>query len=408
MSLLSTLSSMLEDTQAVFTNAGYSFFKIEAHVVCAIVLVILLYRQQNSSDQTEARVVWSRLLFVQILYCMAGIVRVFVDVNVIPKSYATRYAAAAATFGLLTAMCWLVFLYMELYQNSEAVKSKLSRIIIALPFVFNVVMLIVAGFFPGLFADFSGRTYTRGPLYPVMMLINFAYPIAAVFLSLKRRRKMTRYEREIVPAMATFPAFFMICGPLQDINWRIPFLCYIIVISDIFVYISYAASLISIDPLTKIPNKNALMQRLSERFRATNPDTLNLFAVDVEALGRINATYGRTEGDKILILIAGALRKFSIQEHKSDIFRYYGDEFILVADIESDEERELFIEHIRNYVSNASMALKLPYYIKIAIGWAKYEPYSKTETISGLIEEADRVMNEAKEQRRFQTIWRKM
>ena len=406
MPLLSALAAMLRDTEAVFTNAGYSFFKIEAHVVCAAVLIILLYRQQNSSDQTEARVVWSRLLVVQILYCIAGIIRVFVDVSIIPKNYATRYMAAALSFALFGAMCWLVFMYTEIYQNSELMKSKRFRFITALPFAVNIMILIVSGFFPGLFADFAGRTYSRGTLYPVVTLINFAYPVAAVFFAVRRRGRMTRYERETVPAMATYPAFFMVCGPLQDINWRVPFLCYMIVISDIFVYMSYADSLVSVDPLTKIPNRNALMQGLSERFKAGAHDMLHLFAVDVDDLGRINGTYGRTEGDKVLILIAGALRKFSRNEHKCDIFRYYGDEFILVADVENDEERELFAEHVRNYVSNAAMSAKLPYHIRITIGWAKYELYSKTETISGLIDEADRMMNEIKEQKSFQTVWR--
>lgn len=406
MSLLSALSVILEETEAVFTNAGYSFFKIEAHVVCAAVLIILLYRQQNSSDQTEARIVWSRLLFVQILYCMVGIIRVLVDVSIIPKNYASRYAAAAMNFGLFGAMCWLVFMYTELYQNSEVMKSKRFRLIAALPFVLNILILTVSGFFPGMFADFAGRTYSRGVLYPVVTLINFAYPVAAVVLSIRRRSKMTRYERETVPAMATYPAFFMISGPLQDLNWRIPFLCYVIVISDIFVYMSYADSLVSVDPLTKIPNRNALMQKLSERFRTGNHDILHVFAVDVEALGRINTEYGRTEGDKVLILVAGALKKFSMEEHKCYIFRYYGDEFVLAADVENNEERELFTEHIRNYVSNAAMSKKLPYRIRISIGWAKYEPYSKTETISGLIDEAERQLYESREQRNFQDIWR--
>ena len=396
--MTSLLSSILDETAAVFTNAGYSFFKIEAHVVCAAVVFILLYRQQNSSDQTEARIVWSRLLTVQILYCLAGIVRVLVDVAIIPKNYATRYTAAAFTFGLLGAMCWLVFEYIEFYQYSEMMKSKRKRFLAALPFIFNSIMLAVAGFFPGLFANFSGRTYTRGVLYPVMMLINFAYPVAAVTLSIRRRSRMTRYERDTVPVMATYPAFFMICGPLQDLNWRIPFLCYVIVVSDIFVYMSYADSLVSIDPLTKIPNKNALMQRLSERFRMGNPETLHVFAVDVDSLGKINGDYGRAEGDKVL-------KKFSTDEHKSDIFRYYGDEFILTADIFDDEERELFAEHIRNYISNAAMSANFPFHIRISIGRAKYEPYSKTETISGLIDEAERMLYEGREQRSFQKIW---
>ena len=398
--------SIWNETAAVFSNAGYSFFKIEAHIVCAIVVVILLYRQQNSSDQTEARLVWSRLLFVQILYCMAGIIRVLVDVAIIPKNYATRYTANALTFGLFGAMCWLVFEYIEFYQRSETMKSKRFRFLAAVPFVFNVIMLIVAGFFPGLFADFSGRTYTRGILYPIMMLINFAYPVAAVTLSVRRRARMTRYERDTVPVMATYPAFFMIAGPLQDLNWRIPFLCYIIVISDIFVYMSYADSLVSIDPLTKIPNKNALMQRLSERFKMGDPETLHVFAVDVDSLGRINGTYGRTEGDRVLILIAEALNKFSKNEHKCDIFRYYGDEFILTADIQTDEERELFTEHIRNYVSNAAMSAKLSFHIRITIGCAKFKLYSKTETISGLIDEAERMLYERREQNNFQELWK--
>ena len=401
----SLLSSIFNETAAVFTNAGYSFFKIEAHVVCAIVVVILLYSQQNSSDQTEARIVWSRLLFVQILYCIAGIVRVLVDVSIIPKNYATRYTAAAITFGLFGAMCWLVFEYIEFYQRSEMMKSKRFRFLAAVPFVFNVIMLIVAGFFPGIFADFSGRTYTRGVLYPVMMLINFAYPVAAVTLSVRRRAKMTRYERDTVPVMATYPAFFMIAGPLQDLNWRIPFLCYIIVISDIFVYMSYADSLVSVDPLTKIHNKNALMQRLAERFKKGNPETLHVFAVDVDSLGKINSIYGRPEGDKVLILVANALRKFSSEAHKCDIFRYYGDEFILTADIFDDEERELFAEHIRNYVSNAAMPVKFPFHLRISVGLAKYEPYSKTETISGLIDEAEKRLYEGREQRSFQKMW---
>lgn len=400
------ISSIWNETAAVFSNAGYSFFKIEAHIVCAIVVVILLYRQQNSSDQTEARIVWSRLLFVQILYCMAGIVRVLVDLSIIPKNYASRYTAAAITFGLFAAMCWLVFEYIEFYQRSEMMKSKRVRFLAAFPFVFNVIMLVVAGFFPGLFADFSGRTYTRGVLYPVMMLINFAYPVAAVILSVRRRARMTRYERDTVPVMATYPAFFMIAGPLQDLNWRIPFLCYIIVISDIFVYMSYADSLVSVDPLTKIPNKNALMQRLSERFKLGDPETLHVFAVDVDSLGRINGAYGRPEGDRVLVLIAEALDKFRKNEHECDIFRYYGDEFILTADIQTDEERELFTEHIRNYVSNAAMSAKLPFHIRITIGCAKFKLYSKTETISGLIDEAERSLYESREQNNFQDLWK--
>ena len=406
MTVSDILPSIWNETAAVFTNSGYAIFKIEAHAVCAAVLVILLYRQQNSSDQTEVRVTWSRLLFVQILYCIAGVIRVLVDISIIPKNYATRYTAAALSFGLFGAMCWLVFEYMELYQNPEGMKKKSRRIAAALPFVFNIVMLVTAGFFPGLFADFSGRTYSRGVLYPVMMLINFLYPAAAVALSVKRRSRMTRYERDTVPAMATYPAFFMVCGPLQDLNWRMPFLCYMIVISDIFVYIAYSDSLVSVDPLTKIPNRNALIQHLSERLGKPEPELIYVFAADVEDLSSVNSFYGRQEGDRALMLVAEALRKFRENEYECCAARYYGDEFIIAADIHNTEELELFTERMRNYISNTAMSHKLAYHIRVNIGWSKYKPYSRTETISGLIEEADRAMSENKEQKNFQAMWK--
>lgn len=405
MSLEDTLSKIWAESSAVFTNSGYSFFKIEAHVVCAAVLVILFYRQQNSSDQTEARLTWSRLLFVQILYCISGIIRVLIDVDIIPKTIASQYVITAVNFGLFGCMCWLVFMYIELYQISKLLESGTRRLISALPFAFNTAMLVLSAF-TGWFVSFDNGDMERGILYPLMMAINFAYPVAAVFLSVRRRKKMTLYERNTIPVMAIYPAFFMICGPLQDINWRIPFLCYVIVISDIFVYISYADSLVSVDPLTKISNRNELMRVLSDRLiKNENTETLHVFAVDIDELGTVNANYGRQEGDKILVMTADALKKFSREEHNCYISRYYGDEFILTADINDDEERELFAEHIRNYVSNAAMSMKLPYHVRVNIGWSKFEHYSKTETISGLIEEAEKMMNENKEQRKFQKIW---
>ena len=395
------LSSIWSDTLAVFTNSGYALLKIEAHVVCAAVLIILFCRQQNSSDQTEARLAWSKLLFIQILYCIAGVFRVLVDVEIIPRAYISQWLVTAGTFWLFGAMCWLVFEYIELYQSSNLMASRAKRMMISLPFWFNTAMIAISAFFPGMFVDFSGREMIHGTLYPFMMFLNFAYPVAAVILSVRRRSRMTRYERDTVPVMAIYPAFFMICGPLQDIEWRVPFLCYVIVISDIFVYISYADSLVSVDPLTKIPNRNELIRVLAERMKQGELESLHIFAADIDRLDDVNSRYGRQEGDRVLVTVAEALKKFQAEEHPCQVSRYYGDEFILTADISDADERELFAEHIRNYVSNAAMTAGLPCRVRVNIGWAKYEPYSRTETISGLIEEAEKMMHEERELRRF-------
>ena len=273
--------------------------------------------------------------------------------------------------------------------------------------------MLLLGPFTGLFIEMQDSDLTGHLLYSLMILINLFYPIVAVIFSFLRVNSMGKYELKNLSVLSIYPAFLFICGLLKIVNWKIPFLCYAMLISDIFVYINYADSLVSVDPLTKIANRNGLIRVLSGRLRngLDNPDELKklerlyLFAVDVEDLTSINSSYGRSEGDRALVVVANALKKFRDQEHPCYVSRYYGDEFMLIGNIKDDEELKLFIEHIKNYVNNETVTVKLKYKIRVAVGYAKYENYTKTETLNGLIEEAERALNDFKEQREFQTIW---
>ena len=403
MSFDSALSRILHETSAAFGSTGYAFFTIEAHIVCVIILAILFNRQQNSSDQTESWLIWSRLLFFQILYCISKIVRVLVDIDVIYRSIVTQYISASVNFMLFGCISWLVFLYTESLQKSNLVNSSTKKFMTALPFLVNVIMLVSSPL-TGLYLDISGEAISHGMLFPMMFIIDLSYPVASLCLIFHRRRKMTRYERDTLSNMVLYPAFFAIAGPLQLFNARVPFMCYAMIISDILVSISYTDSLVSVDPLTKISNKNGLTRRLSERLGQEHPEKIHVFAIDIDNLNAINSHYGRPEGDKALIITAGALKKLRDEEHPCCTSRYYGDEFMLFADIENDEELELFTEHIRNYIMNAATKSGVKYPIRVNIGTSRYEQYSRTETVSGLIGEAYKSLNENREQRRF-NIW---
>ena len=204
-----------------------------------------------------------------------------------------------------------------------------------------------------------------------------------------------------------YPALFFLFAAIQSLNWKMPLLCYVVMASDVFVYINYSDSLVSIDPLTKIPNRNGLIRYLTERMKKEDTNNLYVFAVDIDDLDSINANYGRSEGDRALIVTANALKKFRNEAHKCYASRYYSDEFVIVSDIETEEELELFTEHVRNYISNAAITNGLAYYLRVSIGYSHYEKYSRTETITGLIEEADKAMTENKEQRKFQNMWQR-
>ena len=412
MTLASAIQKVCNEYIAVFSTTGYAFFGIQTHLVCILSLSVILNHQQNISDSNDARLCWIKLLRVQILYCVLSVLRILADVEIIPDYYSLYYIITGLTFLSLSLICWLVFIYSELSQNSDLIKSRRNKIISALPLAFNVVVVTSALFFGGSVNRATGKLRI-GNIFPLLQLINFSYLFSSALIAAIRRNRMTHFEREMRQNVIFYPSVLMTFLIIQIIIWKIPIFCTSVLIMNIIVYMKYADSLVSIDPLTKIPNKNGMIRNLSQRLGTLNASDMEsekklyVFAVDVDGLSSINSGYGRIEGDNALKLIAAALKKFQDEAHPCYVSRYYGDEFILIADIQDNDELELFVEHIRNYINNMATSKGLPYHIRVSIGWAKYEKFSKTETISGLLEEAAHSLNENQEQRRFQNLWTK-
>ncbi len=398
------------ETRAALLSTGYSFFYIEVNLVCAIILGIIFNNQLNASDQTEARVFWLRLLFVQFLYCLTSILRALVDIGLIPDSPVLSYLIVSANLICMHIAAWLVFVYSEVSQESWLTGSLRNKIISAIPIIIEVLIVIISPITDASVVLRGGQIFISF-LHPIMMLVAPGYFLAAVVIAVIRRTRMTRYERDMSHAAAAiYPAILFIMIMFQWLEWRIPLFCGAVIVADVYVHVKYSDSLVSIDPLTKIPNRNGMIHKLSEMVhkRAESEDKtmkdLYVFAIDVEGMSSINSAYGRLEGDKVLMMMAAALEKFSKEAHPCFVSRYYGDEFIIIAEIQDKDELELFTEHVRNYISNAAMASSLSYHLHATLGMAKYEKFSKLETVSGLIEEADRVLNEQQEQRKFQSF----
>ncbi len=412
MNTASAIMRAFDEFGLSFQNTSYAFFAIEAYLVCLAILMILLSKQQAMSGKSETQVIYVRSLFVQILYVVSAFLRVLVDIEIIQKTHTSQYLIAAVKFGSYSCFCWLLFVHATYSQDSDFMERFNLRIISMLPLLVNVLLLI-SNPLTNAFAYFEGNELIGGSAYSFMVSMNTSYPAAAMIFLVMRQLNAGEFENRKISLMSLYPALFLIIAPLQTANWKIPTLCYAMTITDIFIYISYADSLVSVDPLTKIANRNGLTRYLSERLRLgieqpgelEKLSQLHLLAVDIENLGTINSNYGRNEGDHALIVVANALQKFRDQEHKCYISRYYGDEFMIAAYIKDQDELELFIEHVKNYVNNMVVTSNLKYKIRVTIGCAKFETFSKTETLSGLIEESERSLNENKEQKKFQSVW---
>ncbi|MCP2261411.1 diguanylate cyclase (GGDEF) domain-containing protein [Streptoalloteichus tenebrarius] len=87
-----------------------------------------------------------------------------------------------------------------------------------------------------------------------------------------------------------------------------------------------------LDPLTGLPNRALLLDRLDQALtRARTRGTLaTLVLMDVHRLAALNAEHGFRRGDELLVALAGRLRQGLRADHT--VARYGGDEFAVVAE----------------------------------------------------------------------------
>lgn len=155
------------------------------------------------------------------------------------------------------------------------------------------------------------------------------------------------------------------------------------------------------DPLTGLPNRKLMMDRLEQAIvsakRRSSP--LALLFVDLDRFKKVNDAYGHKTGDQLLIEIANKLRDF-VRRENDTIARIGGDEFlILLTDISQRSDMEtvlqLLFEKFTKPLSIGSPPIKIK--VKLSIGVALFPEHG--ETSDQLIQNADSAMYKAKKAR---------
>lgn len=148
------------------------------------------------------------------------------------------------------------------------------------------------------------------------------------------------------------------------------------------------------DPLTEIYNRRSL-EEIAGRFisharRLKNP--LSLLLVDVDRFKDVNTTFGHLTGDVVLADTA-ALLKSSVRGSDA-VFRYGGDEFVIILADTSGLGAAKVIERIRACLLDWNRAGSLDgFELSLSIGISEW---SDGMTLDELLDAADRQMYAAK------------
>jgi diguanylate cyclase (GGDEF)-like protein len=152
------------------------------------------------------------------------------------------------------------------------------------------------------------------------------------------------------------------------------------------------------DPLTEIYNRRSL-EDIAGRFishaRRLN-NSLTLLMIDVDRFKDVNSRFGHLTGDVVLADTAAVLK--SSVRGSDAVFRYGGDEFLIILADTSRTGAEKVTERIRTYLRDWNHAGTLEgFELSLSIGVSEW---SDGVTLDELLDDADREMYAAKANRK--------
>lgn len=150
---------------------------------------------------------------------------------------------------------------------------------------------------------------------------------------------------------------------------------------------------IKVDNLTKLYNRYGMDAELKQQLRQyerENCDSFYLIACDLDNFKHINDTWGHPEGDRALILIAGALARVC-KKFNSNVFRIGGDEFVIITDSSEEGLASEITKAVKNELDNIDF--RNDFNIEMSIGAVLYDGVT---SIDKLLSSADKRLYEAK------------
>jgi diguanylate cyclase (GGDEF)-like protein len=148
------------------------------------------------------------------------------------------------------------------------------------------------------------------------------------------------------------------------------------------------------DELTNIKNYRAFHQDLEEML-ARGDQPVTLIMLDSDHLKCVNDQYGHHLGDQLIQRIAEAMRANAVDGES--VYRYAGDEFMMLAPRMSLAEAEQKAQNIREYLLKHPIVyegVEIP--MTVSVGIARYPDHA--DTADGLKRAADQALYLSKKQ----------
>ncbi|WP_290742150.1 GGDEF domain-containing protein [Fibrobacter sp. UBA4309] len=365
----------------------HSVLYFELVAFCIVVEVMMFVKMRFGLYRLLYQRTFRNVLVLSALSMGLDYLRLVLDGSMLLGGMLTPLVVTAY-FMATAAMSFSWFRYSGFILKFPFWNDRKKLALYGIPLVF-VLLLCVSSVWNGLifFVD-DFNFFHRNLLYYIIYVpVCVLYMVTCVALAVRKAMRKRYYaERETNASVASFGVILVTAGILQVyLEDMLPIWSAGIMLASVLAFVLAQSQLISMDPLTRLNNRNLLNQFLNSKMNGKElPKRLYLFVMDLDKFKSINDIYGHSEGDRALVLVADVL-KAVCGPRGCFIARFGGDEFNIVAELDNDAAAEALCTAIKDALKER--AANLAYKLSLSIGYADH--YTGAESLPDFFARAD-------------------
>lgn len=144
------------------------------------------------------------------------------------------------------------------------------------------------------------------------------------------------------------------------------------------------------DPLTQLPNRSQLSTEIGDAL--DRGEEIAVLFLDLDDFKTVNDTYGHGAGDELLVTVATRLR--TAVRDRDRVFRFGGDEFVVLADCKDDIDAINVAERLRAAVAQPVTVCDRPLSPQCSVGVVRPTPGASA---ADMLRDADAALYRAKD-----------
>lgn len=371
---------------------------IQADIFPIAALIVVLYNLKRDMSYTWRKRCFATIIRLTVAIMLCNIVCWKLNgVQGVTASYILWiFNTAYYVFMLFMAFLWFLYVYDNVTNgNGQWGIEVLPK---AVPFIIGMVLLLAASVSAAVFYIDDNNMYCRGRLHFVSTLVAAGYIFLACVLAFSALFKaVSRENRTEYLRLVMFGLFPLVGGAIQLMVYGADLLWQFTTAALVMVYLNIQQQNVSRDGMTGLNNRRRLDEYVNS-LSSEHPgrEKLCYSIIDIDNFKQINDSYGHQTGDKVICLVADAL-KVVYGNTRSFIARYGGDEFVIISKGFGEHE----VKHYKDVLEKKLLSLEAHENMELAVEISMGSAFLGEDgctSIRGMMELADARMYEIKKQ----------